>query len=36
MSLICKLTDQDIGEEYFELENPELRLSSRGIVVREV
>ena len=35
MSLICKLTDQDIGEEYFELENPELRLSSRGIVVRE-
>lgn len=35
MNLICKLTDQDIGEKYFELENPELRLSARGIVVRE-
>lgn len=35
MDLICKLTDNDIGEKFFELKNPELRVSSRGIVVRE-
>ena len=35
MNLICKITDKDIGEQYFELENPKLRLSARGIVVRD-
>ena len=34
MNLICKLTDNDIGEQYIELENPKLRLGARGIVVR--
>lgn len=35
MNLICKLTDNDIGEQYFELENPKLRLGARGIVIRD-
>ena len=35
MNLICKLTDKDIGEKYVELKNPEIRLSARGIVVRD-
>ena len=35
MNLICKITDKDIGEQYFETENPKLRLSARGIVVRD-
>ena len=35
MSLICKITDQDIGEEYVEMENPTLRLGARGIVIRD-
>lgn len=35
MNLICKLTDKDIGEQYIELEKPRLRLSARGIVIRE-
>lgn len=35
MKLICKITDRDIGEEYFELENPRIRLASRGIVIRD-
>ena len=35
MNLICKLTDTDIGEKYIETENPQLRLASRGIVIRD-
>ena len=35
MNLICKLNDEDIGEKYFELKNPELRISARGIVIRD-
>lgn len=35
MELICKITDEDIGEEVSQLENPKLRLAARGIVVRE-
>ena len=35
MKLICKITDRDIGEEYSELENPRIRLASRGIVIRD-
>ncbi len=35
MDVLFKLTDEDIGYEYHELENPELRLAARGIVVRD-
>ena len=35
MNLICKLTDEDIGEKYIELENPRLWLGARGIVTRD-
>lgn len=35
MDVLFKLTDEDIGYEYRELENPELRLAARGIVVRD-
>ena len=35
MDLICKITDKDIGENYIELENPEIRLAARGIVIRD-
>ena len=35
MELICKITDQDIGEKYSIMENPKLRLGARGIVIRE-
>jgi len=35
MNLICKLTDNDIGENYIELDSPQLRLGARGIVIRE-
>ena len=34
MNVICKITDKDIGFEYHELENPKIRLASRGIVIR--
>ena len=34
MNLICKLTDNDIGEQYIELKSPKLRLGARGIVIR--
>lgn len=34
MKLICKITDNDIGEKYQELERSNLRFSSRGIVIR--
>ncbi|MBQ9319143.1 MAG: NUDIX domain-containing protein [Bacilli bacterium] len=34
MNLICKLTDEDIGENYVELNNPLIRMSARGIVIR--
>ena len=33
--LICKITDQDIGEIPTKIENPRLRLGARGIVIRE-
>lgn len=33
--LICKITDQDIGETFVEMTNPRLRLGARGIVIRE-
>lgn len=35
MNLICKITDEDIGEKSAELVNPKIRLGARGIVVRE-
>ena len=35
MKLICKITDQDVGEEIINMENPKLRLGARGIVIRE-
>lgn len=35
MGLICKVTDKDIGQVAIEMENPEVRLGARGIVVRE-
>lgn len=35
MNLICKLTDTDIGEISTKIENPKLRLASRGIVIRD-
>ena len=34
-NLIVKLTDEDIGENFVELVNPEVRLAARGIVIRE-
>lgn len=33
--LICRITDQDIGETSVEMTNPRLRLGARGIVIRE-
>lgn len=35
MELICKITDEDIGEKIIDMENPKLRLGARGIVIRE-
>lgn len=35
MKLICKITDEDIGEKSINIENPKLRLGARGIVIRE-
>ena len=35
MELICKITDEDIGEKIINMENPKLRLGARGIVIRE-
>lgn len=35
MELICKITDEDIGEASVKIDNPRLRLGARGIVVRE-
>ena len=35
MGLICKLKDKDIGVEPIQIDEFELRLSSRGIVIRE-
>lgn len=32
--LICKLTDEDIGEKSIDMEKPRLRLGARGIVIR--
>lgn len=36
MELICKITDEDIGEKFTNMENPKLRLAARGIVVGSV
>lgn len=33
--LICKITDQDIGEIPTKTENLRLRLGARGIVIRD-
>ena len=35
MKLICKITDEDIGEKIINMENPKLRLGARGIVIRK-
>lgn len=35
MKLLFKITDEDIGEEFKEINNPKLRLGARGIVMRE-
>ena len=35
MELICRITDEDIGERTINMENPKLRLGARGIVIRE-
>lgn len=35
MKIICKITDEDIGEKIIDMENPKLRLGARGIVIRE-
>ena len=35
MELICKITDEDIGEKIIDMENPKLRLGARGIVIRK-
>ena len=35
MKVICKITDNDIGEVPVEMISPRLRLGARGIVVRE-
>lgn len=35
MELICKITDEDIGEKTVNMKNPKLRLGARGIVIRE-
>ena len=32
-NIICSINDNDIGEIYEELKNPEIRVSSRGIVI---
>lgn len=35
MELICKITDEDIGEKIIDMKNPKLRLGARGIVIRD-
>lgn len=35
MSMLFKITDEDFGIEPKEMNNPRLRLGSRGIVIRE-
>ena len=35
MKLICKITEEDIGEKIIDMEDPRLRLGARGIVIRE-
>ena len=35
MELICKITDEDIGEEIKQTEIKEIRIAARGIVMRE-
>jgi len=35
MELICRITDEDLGEESVEMHNPIIRYASRGIVLRD-
>ena len=35
MDSIIKITDEDINEEAMQLNNPRIRIASRGIVIRE-
>lgn len=35
MELICKITDEVIGETSVEMNNPRLRFGARGIIIRE-
>ena len=35
MNLIYRVTDSDIGEKELNMENPRIRLASRGIVIRD-
>ena len=35
MNIICKITDNDIGENYIEINNSKTRLGARGIVIRD-
>lgn len=35
MNIICKLTDSEIGEKFIGINNPKIRIASRGIVIRD-
>lgn len=35
MKLIGRLTDEDVGEKVVEMNNPEIRIGARGIVLRD-
>lgn len=35
MSLICKITDEDLGEAMIEMNEPRMRYGARGIVIRD-
>ena len=35
MNLICRITDNDIGEKNIEFDNPRIRKAARGIVIRD-
>lgn len=34
MNLICRITDEDLGEEMSEMNEPRMRYGARGIVIR--
>lgn len=34
MKLICKITDEDLGESMIEMNEPRMRYGARGIVIR--